>query len=62
MTGADQNDGGLLMPVFVDSAERLLTEKWLATQPEQVILALAQLIRQAQDENVCPNYCHLPAQ
>ncbi len=34
------------------SAERLLTEKWLATQPEAVILALAQLTRQAQDENV----------
>lgn len=47
------------MLVFLDSAERLLTEKWLATQPEQVILALAQLIRQAQDENVRPNYWHL---
>ncbi|KAF8310256.1 ARM repeat-containing protein [Clavulina sp. PMI_390] len=34
------------------AAERLLTEKWLANQPEQVILALAQLIRQAQDENM----------
>ena len=37
---------------WLHSAERLLTEKWLATQPEQVILALAQLVKQAQDENV----------
>ena len=36
----------------IRSAERLLTDKWLATQPEAVILALAQFTRQAQDENV----------
>ncbi|KAF8333461.1 armadillo-type protein [Cantharellus anzutake] len=36
----------------IRNEQRLLTEKWLATQPEAVILALAQLTRQAQDENM----------
>jgi hypothetical protein len=52
------------LKLLFPSAERLLTERWLATQPEQVILALAQLTRTAQDENASTNDhdepCRLP--